>query len=108
MNGNRGKMAAQAGHAYLHSFWDSMKNYPILAKQYKDGERAYKIALVTETTKELCWLYDELLELDKFGITLVTDAGFTVFNEPTITCIGVGPLPDSLKPESLKTLKVLI
>lgn len=23
MNGNRGKLAAQAGHAYLHAFWDA-------------------------------------------------------------------------------------
>ncbi len=108
MGGNRGKLAAQAGHAYLHAFWDSTNHFPILAKRYRDGERAYKITLFTETTKELCELYDELLALDKFGVTLVRDAGFTVFDGPTVSCIGVGPLPDSLKPESIKNLDVLI
>ena len=24
MNGNRGKLVAQAGHAYLHSYWDAV------------------------------------------------------------------------------------
>lgn len=132
MNGNRGKMAAQAGHAYLHSYWDaedrfgedayphnygSMAEFPLgsghriykyqnTVKQYRKGPRAYKICLVVDTVDELKKLEAEYRDI--CGVSLVTDAGFTVFEEPTTTCLGIGPLADSEKTESLSKLKTLI
>lgn len=105
MNGSRGKLAAQAGHAYLHAYWDAEKRFPELAKRYRNSERAYKICLVVETTEELGQLYAE--HYLKTGTTHVKDAGFTVFKEPTVTCVGIGPIDPSDCSDFLKSLKVL-
>lgn len=122
MKGIRGKLASQAGHAYLHSWWDA--NYAhnvepftteevLIAKRkcdqaqdYYNSPRAYKICLVVDTVDELKAIQEEYKDI--CGTSLVTDAGFTVFDEPTTTCLGIGPLRDSLKTETLKKLKILI
>jgi peptidyl-tRNA hydrolase len=131
MNGIRGKLAAQAGHAYLHSYWDaenrfgedaypinfgSMAEFPLgsghriykyqdAIVQYRKGPRAYKICLVVDTVEQLKEIEAEYREI--CGVSLVTDAGFTVFDEPTTTCLGIGPLLDSEKTETLSKLKTL-
>lgn len=105
MNGVRGKLAAQAGHAYLHAFWDAEKNFPEHAQAYRDSDHAYKITLVVDTVEEL-----KVIEKDYTGVcatSLITDAGFTVFNEPTTTCLGLGPIPEDLIGKNLKGLKTL-
>ena len=115
MNGIRGKLAAQAGHAYLHAWWDAMDHQNMdniqaakicrQAIDYKNSERAYKICLVVDTVDELKAIQEEYKNI--CGTSLVTDAGFTVFDEPTTTCLGLGPLRDSLKTETLSKLKTL-
>lgn len=110
INGIRGKLATQAGHAYLHAFWDATNlsaSYieKIQASAYMESERAYKITLVVDTV-------EELLELEKAydgkcGTSLVTDAGFTVFKEPTTTCLGLGPIREDMIGDDLKKLKTL-
>ncbi len=87
--GNRGKLAAQAGHAFLHSIWDAMKRYPIDAVKYKNSERAYKIACIApEATLHV--LYEKYKGIA--GVTMVTDAALTVFDQPMITALGIGPI----------------
>lgn len=105
MGGIRGKLASQAGHAYLHAFWDSAERFPKMARAYQNSGLAFKITLVVETVAELEKLRDAYREV--CGVSLVTDAGRTVFNEPTTTCLGIGPLPDSLKGDDLAGLKTL-
>ena len=51
MKGIRGKMMSQAGHGYLHAFWDAEKRYPRLAKAYFETDHAYKITLVVDGKK---------------------------------------------------------
>ncbi len=122
MKGNRGKLAAQAGHAYLHAFWDA--NYAhnvepfnmeevLIAKRkvdqahaYYDSERAYKICLVVDTVAELETLHNAYK--DVCGVSLVKDAGFTVFDEPTVTCLGIGPISEENIGDDIKALKVLM
>lgn len=106
MNGNRGKMGTQAGHAYLHTFWDSEKRFPLAAQEYRNEKHAKKITLVVDTIAELEILKDAYSDI--CGVSLVTDAAFTVFSEPTTTCLGIGPIGDELVGEDLKALKVLI
>lgn len=121
MNGIRGKLASQAGHAALHAWWEA--NYApnaepftteevLIAKrkhdqavEYYNNPRAYKICLVVDTVDELKAIQEEYKDI--CGTSLVTDAGFTVFGEPTTTCLGIGPLRDSLKTDTLSKLKVL-
>lgn len=95
MNGIRGKMASQAGHAFLHSFWDAEIRFPEDAAAYKNGKHAKKITLVVDTDEEALEIFDKLKLL--CGATKVVDAGFTVFDEPTFTCIGLGPVDDDGK-----------
>lgn len=119
MNGNRGKLVAQSGHAFLHAYWDAMglqspeqiryktnlDKYE-QAKFYRESDHAYKICLVVDTVEELKTLYESYKA--KCGTSLVTDAGFTVFNEPVTTCLGIGPIRESYIGDDLKALKVLI
>lgn len=105
MNGIRGKMMSQAGHAFLHSYFDASARFPREASRYGMSPMAYKITLVVDTDEELRALADDYR--DVCGTTVVIDAGATVFNGvPTLTCIGIGPLLDSQKKDSL-SLKVL-
>lgn len=113
MNGIRGKMCTQAGHAYLHAFWDSVERFPGQhgfardepgdAEKYQNSERAYKITLVVDTVDELRALQEKYK--DVCGTSLVTDAGFTVFNEPTTTCLGLGPIAEENIGDDIKALK---
>lgn len=105
MNGIRGKMMTQSGHAYLHSFWDCEKRFPFLAEAYKDSEHAYKITLVVPTVDDLKKLFDSYKDI--CGVSLVTDAGFTVFKEPTTTCLGIGPIAENMVKDDLQVLKTL-
>lgn len=121
MKGNRGKLAAQAGHAYLHAFWDVIKPREELptsesleiafrkshqAAQYMNSERAYKIALIVDTVEELIELQNHYKDI--CGTSLVKDAGFTVFEEPTITCLGLGPISVDNIGRDLKSLKLFL
>ena len=112
MNGIRGKMCTQAGHAYLHAFWDAASNvgsnkaHPQKIEQalaYASSERAYKITLVVDTVEELKALQEKYKDI--CGTSLVTDAGFTVFNEPTTTCLGLGPIAEENIGDDIKSLK---
>lgn len=104
MNGIRGKMCAQAGHAYLHTFVNAMSETPELAAAYLDSKHAYKIALVVDTVEQLQELQESYK--DVCSTKLITDAGFTVFEEPTTTCLGLGPISEDKIGEDLKALKL--
>jgi peptidyl-tRNA hydrolase len=113
MNGIRGKMCAQAGHAYLHAFWDSVERFPghhgfsndepSDAERYQNSDHAYKITLIVDTVDELKALQEAYKNV--CGTALVTDAGFTVFNEPTTTCLGIGPIREDNIGDDIKSLK---
>lgn len=114
MNGNRGKLAAQAGHAFLHAYWDAMNDCSRdgdrpkynQARYYQMSDHTYKITLVVDTVEELQQLHDKYKDI--CGVSLVKDAGFTVFTEPTVTCLGLGPIGEDKIGEDLKGLKLLI
>lgn len=105
MKGIRGKMMAQAGHAFLHAFWDAENRFPEMARTYKLGQHARKITLVVESDEEMLQLYSNYVDI--CGTTKVVDAGFTVFDKPTLTCVGIGPIPMDLVQEDLKFLATL-
>lgn len=105
MKGVRGKMIAQGGHAYLHAFWDAERRFDRLAWLYRRSDRAYKICLVAPTVADLERLRDAYQ--DVCGVHLVKDAAFTVFDQPTVTCLGIGPITEELIGEDLKSLKTL-
>jgi peptidyl-tRNA hydrolase len=117
MNGIRGKMCTQAGHAYLHAFWDAIRKNVLndfdldlvqerkmaQAVAYQNSDHAYKITLIVDTVEELKELQEKYKDI--CGTSLVTDAGFTVFNEPTTTCLGLGPISEDNIGDDIKALK---
>lgn len=106
MKGNRGKLTAQGGHGYLHAFWDAEKRFPEIAEAYRNGPRATKIALLVATENQL---EDLVLEYgQKCGCALIQDAGLTVFDEPTITCLGLGPIDCDKEMGTLTELPLFI
>jgi peptidyl-tRNA hydrolase len=102
--GARGKMMAQAGHAFLHAFWDAEARFPERARAYRTG-RATKIVLEAENEAAL---RDLAARAEGFGRSLVTDAGLTVFKQPTVTALGLGPIDKSEVPDWLAALPALI
>lgn len=120
MNGNRGKLASMAGHAYLHSFWDSMTTVGVVppevrhilnikqkqAIDYAASEKAFKITLIVDTVDQLKELQESYK--DVCGTSLVTDAGLTVFDGPTTVCLGIGPIAEVNIKDDLKNLKVFM
>ncbi len=115
MNGNRGKLAAQAGHVFLHAYWDAEERFDGSAdilemsptEYYRFSGKAKKVTLVVDTVDDLKALYDAYRPI--CGVSLVVDAGLTCFNGvPTTTCLGIGPITNDQIGDDLKALKVLI
>lgn len=106
LGGNRGKMLAQAGHAYLHAWWDAAERHPDAARAYADSQAAAKIALIAPSYETLRDLVNDHWPI--CGVSLVTDATRTVFTEPTVTCLGIGPIRVSQRSELLASLKVFL
>jgi peptidyl-tRNA hydrolase len=102
--GARGKMMAQAGHAFLHAYWDAEKRFPERAAAYRVG-LAKKVVLAAESEADL---QEIATRCEGFGFTLVRDAALTVFKEPTVTALGLGPIDKDEVPEWLSSLPVLV
>lgn len=85
-----GKAEVQAAHAAVSVLYETVTTDKELAKHYIENHQT-KISLEVDTLEEMMKIYNKA---KKRNITacLITDAGRTVFNEPTITCIGVGPM----------------
>lgn len=93
----KGKMCAQVGHAamaFIVGTYDGTKHLSITLtkeeQQWLTEDSQTKIVLGIDSL-------DELRELIKVahgkGLTVrqIIDAGKTVFKEPTLTCIAIGP-----------------
>lgn len=105
MNGVRGKLCVQTGHAFLHSIWDAEESFPCDAYAYKTSRHAFKITLVVDTDAELEYFYEKFK--DMYPCAKIVDKGFTVFKEPTLTCLGFGPVHENNVPDEIKSLKLL-
>lgn len=100
----RGKMMAQAGHAIQVADWDSERRFPELRKNYQDSDHITKITLKVNTDEELLALASTYKS--KCGVSVIKDAGFTVFNEPTLTCVGIGPIHKDNADDDLNSLRL--
>lgn len=100
-----GKLAAQVAHASLGAL---LKSFIIMNTcedtkldvwgEFTDdnpvsswlAERFTKIVVMVNSEEELMKVYTKALEKG-LKCSLITDAGFTEFEEPTVTCLGIGP-----------------
>lgn len=104
MKGVRGKMLTQAGHAIQCADWDSAQRFPEALQEYKNSDHIRKITVRVDTDEELLELATAYR--DKCGVGIIKDAGFTVFTEPTLTCVGIGPIHQDDIDNDLSTLKL--
>lgn len=82
----KGKMAAQCSHASVDATLKSDKKIVELWK--KEGGK--KVVLRVKDEKEL-FKYKQMAEDFGLKTALITDAGRTVLEPGTITCLGIGP-----------------
>ena len=82
----KGKLAAQSSHASVDATLKSDRKIVELWKK----EGAKKVVLKVKDEKEL-FKYKEMAEDLGLKTSLITDAGHTVLEPGTITCLGIGP-----------------
>ena len=99
------KLLVQAGHAYVSSAMVLFERQPELFQQWFDNAQP-KIALRCKNLHALLRAEEECNE-KYIPNYLVMDAGRTVFNEPTITCLGIGPCYRSELPKFVGNFQLL-
>jgi len=110
-----GKLAVQVAHASMAVILDQMTdntdgryldfdNYPH-TRDWLDGPFR-KIVLYVKSEEALMNKFKELEEAG-IKVALIKDAGYTVFEEPTVTCFGIEPLPSLLIDPYTKRLQLL-
>ena len=98
----KGKLAAQVAHASVSAFLAADKK----ATQAWLKEGMPKVVLKGENEGELLKL-QTMAQDQNIPVRLIEDAGKTVVPEGTITCIGLGPAPESELDELTGELKLL-
>lgn len=110
MNGNRGKLGAQCAHGFQFAEWDSQERFPLYSTHYRKSWSSKKVCLKADDQADLI-KYKEIYA-NICGVALIRDAGKTVFKEPTVTVLGIGPIRideyGDMRDETLKQAKVLI
>jgi len=97
----KGKAAAQAAHASVEAVLRSEKED---VKQWR-AEGMAKIVLKVEDEKELL-AWNQRAKDAGFITALITDAGHTVVEPGTRTCLGVGPATEEKLDELFQQLKL--
>ena len=101
-----GKLAAQAGHAFLGAYEHCRDTQPETFSAYHRSDLKKKICLAAEDEAALLRIYD-LCEERGIAVYLTKDAGLTVFDEPTLTAVGIGPIKRSDLPGYIRHLPIL-
>lgn len=118
--GTKGKLAAQVAHAslgaILSSAYETKNENGSLSPSLTiplDGplshwltEKFTKIVLKCDSEEELLALAKQC-EDEGIRHALIRDAGHTVFDEPTYTCLGIGPDADDRVNLITKHLKLM-
>ncbi|MFO7619373.1 MAG: peptidyl-tRNA hydrolase Pth2 [Thermoplasmata archaeon] len=88
-----GKMAAQVAHAAVNCALSAKKNYrDYFDEWYDEGQK--KIVVKVKGLDELREL-QALARAAKLPHSLITDAGHTQLPPGTVTCLGIGPGPET-------------
>lgn len=101
----KGKLAAQAAHASLESFFVAEKKSPETAKAWLDSGQK-KIVLKLDSEEGLVKL-SKAFEYLGVPCALVRDAGLTELPPGTITALGVGPWKSPEIDKYTSSLKLL-
>ncbi len=100
----KGKLCAQVAHASLESYKLTKRRKPSWVKKW-EAEGCKKIVLYVNSLEELLELFESVRA--ELPCVLIKDAGYTQIPPGTITCLGIGPVPDDLVDKYTKHLKLL-
>ena len=98
----KGKMSAQVAHASTAAVLKSHKDD---IKEWKDSGMM-KIVLKVNGQEEL-FKYKDIAEDTGLVTAVITDAGRTVVEPGTVTCLGIGPDKDEKIDEVVGKLKLI-
>lgn len=99
------KFGAQTGHAYVTAILEAQKKAPGLVEDYMAADQP-KIVVWAKNADELQKVYGACREAG-LPCAIITDAGRTVFPEPTLTVMGVGPCRRSELPKAMQRLQLM-
>ena len=89
-----GKMAAQVAHAAVNCAFSAKKNHKDWFDDwYDEGQK--KVVVKVKNLEELRELQMDAKHA-KLPNPLITDAGHTQLPPGTVTCLGIGPAPESM------------
>ena len=97
-----GKWMVQASHAFMGAFTANSNKF--VCDEYFNNSQP-KIVLKAKNESMLKRAEKECLE-SNINCYLVTDAGRTIFNEPTVTCLGIGPVLKKDLPKFISKLQL--
>lgn len=89
-----GKMAAQAGHAFLDTFGVCLKSDPEKCRRYNSDGHGTKVVLEAKDVYQLMYIKEQA---EALGIpcSLIVDSGHIMLphftGEPIVTALGIGP-----------------
>lgn len=88
-----GKIASQAGHAYLGAALDAQAKEPSTFAEYISDGPGTKVCLVAKDLGQLEQAH-HLAKLHGIPSALIIDSGCANFfnGEPTVTALGLGPI----------------
>jgi len=98
----KGKMAAQVAHASVESALRSKKS---IVKKWRN-EGMGKIVLKVDNEKELL-KYNQIAKDLGLTTAVITDAGHTVVEPGTRTCVGIGPDTEEKVDQVISKLKLM-
>lgn len=101
-----GKAMGQSAHASEGTLFKCQTMFPEVYDGYMNTGNRKKIVLRIKSLEKLLNIQGKAVQA---GLVhhLVTDAGHTIFAEPTITCLGIGPI-DSSDPIQQEALKAVV
>ena len=105
LNMPAGKLAVQSGHAFQLLTLEVTNKNPELFAKYYNNQSIVKICVEAKSEDHLLKVVDAC-SLSNIPVSLVKDAGRTVFAEPTFTVCAFGPWLRSELPSKLKKLKL--
>lgn len=89
-----GKLAAQAGHAYLNAYLEALKDHPETAAAYQASGLGTKVCLVASNEFRLLIAYEQAQQAG-LACSLIIDQHHVLpphfDGSPIITALGIGP-----------------
>lgn len=107
----KGKLAAQAGHAFEYAMSNAIFNFPHRAKKYQNPNLGgSKISLYIPSEEEIIELYNKLLAAN-IPCSIVVDKNHVLpphfDGSPIITALGIGPVSKKESKHLLSKLKLV-